>query len=268
MADDVRVPNKFRKKPVVVEAVQWFKDGDHAKVSNLRNPDPLDCELCGKPYRKHGTIRTLEDTDKMGHLVCPEDWVIKGVKGEHYACKPDIFAATYEPAAPSPAAPAEGKPVPCVAVPPSLAAPGDNRALYIRVREFLLGTPDNVTDLVNALQTAIESPAATICRDDGRCQYAIEHDAEGMGHCPDGQCAMPTRHLAPIDGNHANTALENWFPFSAEELKRARPDGMEFAAKICDGLANNMKHGDGPEHHSDAAKQCAREIRSRIRRVP
>ena len=108
----------------------------------------------------------------------------------------------------------------------------------------------------------------TVCRADGRCQYAIDHGAEGMGHCPDGQCSMPTRHLGPIDGNHANTALENWFPFSAEELKRARPDGMEFAAKICDGLANNMTHGDGPEHHADAARQCAREIRARIRRVP
>lgn len=88
----------FRKRPVVVEAVQWHKQGDHAAVQPLRRPDPIDCELCGHPYKVHGAIRTLEDTDSMGHLVCPADWVIKGVKGEHYACKPNIFALTYEPA--------------------------------------------------------------------------------------------------------------------------------------------------------------------------
>jgi hypothetical protein len=42
----------------------------------------------------HGWIDTLEG----GHNVCPGDWIITGVKGEHYPCKPDIFAATYEPA--------------------------------------------------------------------------------------------------------------------------------------------------------------------------
>jgi len=31
-----------------------------------------------------------------GHIVCPEDWIIEGVKDEFYTCKPDVFAATYE----------------------------------------------------------------------------------------------------------------------------------------------------------------------------
>jgi hypothetical protein len=70
---------KYRKKPVVIEATQWFKDGDHPAVlkSAWRN----------KPY-----IQTLEGD----HIVTPGDWIITGVKGEHYACKPDIFEATYE----------------------------------------------------------------------------------------------------------------------------------------------------------------------------
>lgn len=34
--------------------------------------------------------------EDVGHIVCPGDWVITGVQGEHYPCKPDIFAATYE----------------------------------------------------------------------------------------------------------------------------------------------------------------------------
>ena len=41
----------------------------------------------------HGWVDTLES----GHIVCPGDWVITGVKGDHYPCKPDIFAKTYEP---------------------------------------------------------------------------------------------------------------------------------------------------------------------------
>ena len=72
---------KYRKKPVVIEATQWFKKGDHPAV--FRG------EFSGEPM-----IMTLE-----GPLfVDVGDWIITGVKGEHYPCKPDIFAATYEPA--------------------------------------------------------------------------------------------------------------------------------------------------------------------------
>lgn len=83
---------KFRKKPVVIEAVQW--DG------KLRTIDPL---LAKSTVREVGQdfiepdliIPTLEGEmrAKLG------DWIILGVKGELYPCKPDIFAATYEPAA-------------------------------------------------------------------------------------------------------------------------------------------------------------------------
>ncbi len=67
---------KYRKKPVIVEATQWFKDGDHPEVVILKN----------------GWIKTLEG----GHIVTPGDYIITGIKGEHYPCKPDIFEATYE----------------------------------------------------------------------------------------------------------------------------------------------------------------------------
>lgn len=75
---------KFRKKPVVVEAVQWFKFGDHWAVSTYNSHDP---DLAG-----YGWIQTLEG----GHIVTPGDWIITGVAGEHYPCKPEIFEATYE----------------------------------------------------------------------------------------------------------------------------------------------------------------------------
>lgn len=70
---------KYRKKPVVIEATQWFKMGDHPAVKQGK--------VEGCKY-----IETLEGD----HLVSPGDWIITGVKGEHYPCKPDIFEMTYE----------------------------------------------------------------------------------------------------------------------------------------------------------------------------
>lgn len=71
---------KYRKKPVVIEATRWFKDGDHPAVR--------------LSHYGYGAIDTLEG----GHVVTPGDWIITGVKGEHYPCKPDIFEMTYEAA--------------------------------------------------------------------------------------------------------------------------------------------------------------------------
>jgi len=47
---------------------------------------------CQHPVANHGEIDTLEGV----HIVCPGDWIITGIRGEHYPCKPDIFEATYE----------------------------------------------------------------------------------------------------------------------------------------------------------------------------
>lgn len=80
--------SKFRKKPVVIEATQWFKMGDHPAVKPALAPSGQVIPTVG------GFIETLE-----GWLsVTPGDWIITGVNGEHYPCKPDIFEATYEPA--------------------------------------------------------------------------------------------------------------------------------------------------------------------------
>lgn len=78
---------RFRKKPVEIDAVRWTG-------SNL---DDI-AAFIGKAsniYRKNNnlSIRTLEGT-----MLCnPGDYLIKGVKGEFYPCKPDIFRETYEP---------------------------------------------------------------------------------------------------------------------------------------------------------------------------
>ncbi len=98
---------KFRKKPVEVEATQWYKNGDHPDdgetdavegkiVRYFRNPSwdgEVECSVCGIRFHEHGWIDTLE----AGHRVCPGDWIITGIAGELYPCKPDIFKETYEP---------------------------------------------------------------------------------------------------------------------------------------------------------------------------
>lgn len=73
----------FRKKPVVIEAKQWFKHGDHTEVMPLPFNDYV---------KDRGIITTLEGD----MVVTSGDWIIKGVKGEYYPCKPDIFEMTYE----------------------------------------------------------------------------------------------------------------------------------------------------------------------------
>ena len=94
--------SRFRKRPVVIEAVQWtgdnlievisFTDG----VPDTRSDTAAEkwqsyCDLVANDGLK---IHTLEG--KM--LASPGDWIIKGVQGEFYPCKPAIFALTYEAA--------------------------------------------------------------------------------------------------------------------------------------------------------------------------
>lgn len=81
---------KFRKT-AEVEASQWFKMGDHPAVVPVPYEHPTNLHAI-KP-NEWGWCPTLEG----GHLVEPGDWILTGVHGEHWPCKPDIFAATYEP---------------------------------------------------------------------------------------------------------------------------------------------------------------------------
>ena len=83
---------KYRKKPVVIEAVQW--DGESGTANEFIG------EVYGGDWEYANAanlaifIFTLE-----GKMLCQVgDWIIKGIKGECYVCKPDIFEATYEPA--------------------------------------------------------------------------------------------------------------------------------------------------------------------------
>lgn len=85
---------KYRKKPIIIEAEQWFKNGDVKEARGAIGYHRTEgvCKHCNGPTCLHGWIDTLEG----GHIVCPGDWIITGVKGEKYPCKPDIFELTYE----------------------------------------------------------------------------------------------------------------------------------------------------------------------------
>jgi len=76
----------YRKKPVVIEAVQFT--GTKENLAEIFKFCPAIGWLAGDLL-----IKTLEGTRKAN---CG-DWIIKGVKGEFYPCKPDIFEQTYEP---------------------------------------------------------------------------------------------------------------------------------------------------------------------------
>jgi len=80
----------FRKKPVVIEATQWWPGIPIVGVvEEERQGEAED----GSSKVFPAWIGTLENW----HGVSPGDWIITGVKGERYPCKPDIFEASYEP---------------------------------------------------------------------------------------------------------------------------------------------------------------------------
>ena len=122
---------KFVGKPVEIEATQWHQNGDHpadyagdtegfeggelrtftgadrkakgwegSVVRYYRHPKcdgQMRCshEPCRRLMHEHGWIDTIQG----GHIVCPGDWIITEPDGKgFYPCKPDVFAAKYEPA--------------------------------------------------------------------------------------------------------------------------------------------------------------------------
>lgn len=85
---------RFRKKPIEVEAVQWQGPGSVDGIkAGLPHVNPrYRCKSCGGVTESHGVIRTLEGVMD----ACYGDWIITGIQGERYPCKPEIFDATYE----------------------------------------------------------------------------------------------------------------------------------------------------------------------------
>lgn len=93
---------KYRKKPVLIEAKKWNGNNIYEIVSFIENGIELKSKVDREKFmdyesivKKEGlTIRTLEGLMKAE----VGDYIIKGIKGEFYPCKPDIFEITYEKA--------------------------------------------------------------------------------------------------------------------------------------------------------------------------
>lgn len=82
---------RYRKKPVEIEAIQWLGAGDNNRIMNWLAQQKAAVE--GWLFHDTDiTIPTLEGAMK----ALPGDWIIRGIKGEFYPCKPDIFAASYD----------------------------------------------------------------------------------------------------------------------------------------------------------------------------
>lgn len=79
---------KFRKKPVVIEAWQFI---------GLDGLSTMPWWAQGRAQDRAGSASLFLSTLEGVMEASPGDWIIRGVKGEIYPCKPDIFAATYEP---------------------------------------------------------------------------------------------------------------------------------------------------------------------------
>ena len=80
----------YRKVPLTVRAVQWIPGRNLTECTDF-----LGLHFGGQPY---GADQIAVNTLEGPIYAQPGDWLIEGVHGEHYPCKPDIFAKTYVPA--------------------------------------------------------------------------------------------------------------------------------------------------------------------------
>lgn len=109
---------KYRKKPALIEATQWFRNGDHPQdwsepvdtehgsgsgrrtegkvvkfFRRLNVPGARFCPDCGNVFQKHGLLNGLNDEE----VVCPGDYIVTHPKGHYYVLKSVDFEALYEP---------------------------------------------------------------------------------------------------------------------------------------------------------------------------
>lgn len=84
---------KYRKKPVVVEVIKFDETKWEYEIANSRKSQTFPMVLLGL---KKGFMCPVIDTFEGEMLVKDGDYIIEGVQGEFYPCKPDIFEAAYE----------------------------------------------------------------------------------------------------------------------------------------------------------------------------
>lgn len=81
---------KYRKRPVVIDAWQWHGEPVLGYDTTIREGGTLTDADGVHPY-------LVVQTPEGAMFARVGDWIIRGIAGEYYPCKPDIFAATYEP---------------------------------------------------------------------------------------------------------------------------------------------------------------------------
>jgi len=100
---------RFTKRPVTIEAIQWTGKNLREVIAFTDGPPYTRSHHAGMAWEAYADlvardglmIYTLEDGPdrRAKHFADIGDWIIRGVKGEYYPCKPDIFEATYDRAA-------------------------------------------------------------------------------------------------------------------------------------------------------------------------
>lgn len=86
---------RYRRIPLIVDAVQWQPDMEHELVFNhpLHNVNAKPCKHCGYPYSQHGWVETLEG----GQSLCPGDWLVEYPDwGDVSPCKGSVFPKLFE----------------------------------------------------------------------------------------------------------------------------------------------------------------------------
>ncbi len=87
---------KYRKT-IVVEATQWFKDGDHPAVKTLKF---VDCYYCGEGQTDHGAVPIAQCMECGGpegmKVLCPGNWLIEHGQGKFDTCRREVFEKTCE----------------------------------------------------------------------------------------------------------------------------------------------------------------------------
>jgi hypothetical protein len=83
---------KYRKKPVVIEAVKFTRDN----FQEIRNFTDYQVHSLTIERRIDGIATCIIPTLEGQHVATEGDFIIKGIKGEFYPCKPDVFEQTYE----------------------------------------------------------------------------------------------------------------------------------------------------------------------------
>jgi hypothetical protein len=114
---------KYRKRPVLTEATQWFRNGDHPEdqsetittgaatqltegrvvkfFKSLNIPGGRFCTICGNVMQKHGLLDG-DNAVNPEELVCPGDYIVTHANGKYYRLHPDEFEAMYEAYIPTP----------------------------------------------------------------------------------------------------------------------------------------------------------------------